>query len=357
MATSDTHHIAPTFRPSFPATYRPGVGIIGCGGIVKAAHLAAYTAYGVNVVGVHDRLPAAVDGIQARYPIVGQVFDDVDELFADPRVEIVDIATHPMDRCELIEKAIDAGKHVLSQKPFAVDVATARELVDRADQRGVRLAVNQNGRWAPAWRVATLLIERGEIGDICAVTHMFEHDFPEAVDTKFDEIEHFLLYDFAIHWFDITRVWFGSKTVESIRAREYRSPTQPQGQRQPWGGVVEVDYSDGSSALIRSLGVPSFRPGDPFWVHGSAGAIRGSVRRGTDFVELDQADGLRTFRLAGEWLPDGFAGTMGELCSAVAEDREPTNSGRDNILSLQMTLAACRSADEGGRPVSLHEID
>ena len=94
-------------------------------------------------------------------------------------------------------------------------------------------------------------------------------------------------------------------------------------------------------------------PGNPFWIHGSEGTIRGSVRRGSDFVELER-DGVTTrYRLEGEWLPDGFAGALGELVSAIAEEREPYNSGRDNLQTLQLTFAACRSAEEGGRAVSL----
>jgi hypothetical protein len=40
------------YRPSFPPDYRPGIGIVGCGGIVKLAHLPAYAGYGVRVLGV-----------------------------------------------------------------------------------------------------------------------------------------------------------------------------------------------------------------------------------------------------------------------------------------------------------------
>ena len=98
------------------------------------------------------------------------------------------------------------------------------------------------------------------------------------------------------------------------------------------------------------------RPGDPFWVHGTEGTIRGSIRKKTDFVELERDGASLRYSLDGEWLPDGFAGTMGELCSAIAEDREPFNSARHNLLTLEMTLAACRSADEGSRPVSPAEV-
>ena len=51
MTLSRTADTVPDYKPSFPSGYRPGVGIIGCGGIVKLAHLPAYTAYDVDVVG------------------------------------------------------------------------------------------------------------------------------------------------------------------------------------------------------------------------------------------------------------------------------------------------------------------
>jgi predicted dehydrogenase len=341
--------VTPDYRPSFPVSYRPGVGIIGCGGIVKQAHLPAYAKYGVNVVGIYDVSPEATRGVDA-----GEVYPSLDELLADPRIDVVDIATHPAVRLELVRRAVEAGKHVLAQKPFALDVAAAREVVEEAEQRGLRVAVNQNGRWAPPWRVATLLVQEGAVGDVFSVTHLFDHAFDWIVGTVFDEIEHFLVYDFAVHWIDISRCWLDGKQVTAARAHEYRTPAQPDTSRARLGGWIAFDYADGSSALIRSVGSSRTQhPGNPFWIHGSEGTIRGSVRRGSDFVELERDGVTSRYRLEGEWLPDGFAGALGELVSAIAEEREPYNSGRDNLQTLQLTHAACRSAEEGGRAVSL----
>jgi hypothetical protein len=109
--------------------------------------------------------------------------------------------------------------------------------------------------------------------------------------------------------------------------------------------------------MIRTVGdARTQSPSCPFWVHGTEGTIRGSVLLGSDFLELEK-NGLTTrFALEGAWYPDGFAGTLGELVSAIAEDREAFNSARHNLLSLRMTLAACRSAEESSRPVALDEI-
>jgi hypothetical protein len=73
-------------------------------------------------------------------------------------------------------------------------------------------------------------------------------------------------------------------------------------------------------------------------------------------VELDREGAITPFELEGAWYPDGFAGTLGELLSAIAENREPFNSAWHNLLSLRLTLAACLSAEEDGRPVPLDEI-
>jgi predicted dehydrogenase len=338
------------YEPRFPDGDRPGIGIVGCGGIVKLAHLPAYEKYGLHVAGVYDIAEEATRSVRERFGIE-TIYPSLDALLDDPAVGVVDIATHPAQRVAIIRRALAAGKHVLAQKPLAPDLAGAREAVADAERRGLTLAVNQNGRWAPAWRIATLLVERGEVGDVLAVTHLFDAGFGWVAGTAFDAIPHWAIYDYAIHWIDITRCWLQEKRPVAVRAREYRTPNQPVGSRAAWGAWIEVAYADGSSGLIRSIGgSATTTPGHPFWIHGTAGTIRGSAL-GEDAVEIERDGTTRRWRLRGAWFPDGFAGAMGELMYAVAEGREPYNSARHNLLSLEMTLAACRSAELDGAPV------
>jgi predicted dehydrogenase len=356
VATTPT---APTvdYRPSFPPGTTPGIGIVGCGDIAKTWHLPAYVKYGVDVVGVYDPVPEATSDIPTRFPFVGRIFPTLEELLADPRIDVVDIATRPEVRVELIRRAVDAGKHVLAQKPLALNPVAAREVVEEGERRGIRIAVNQNGRWSPPWRIATQLIAEGAIGDVVAVTHVLDRPLPPLVGTHFDDVEHFMIFDYFVHWIDISRCWLDGKTVTDVRAREYRPPDQPPEARAPWGAWVEVSCQDGANAMIRAVGdARTQRPSCPFWVHGSDGTIRGSVLLGSDFLELERNGGTSRFALEGAWYPDGFAGTLGELVTAIAEDREPFNSARHNLLSLRMTLAACRSAEESSRPVAVDEI-
>jgi predicted dehydrogenase len=346
------------YRPSFPEAYRPGIGVIGCGGVVRTAHLPGYVRYGQRVVGVYDVRPEATDGVCEQFG-VETVFGDLDQLLSHPEIEIVDIATHPVVRPALVRQALAAGKHVLAQKPFANDLQTARELVEEGERLGLEIAVNQNGRWAPAWRAATLLVEEGAIGDVVAVTHLYHHDYRFTLGTVFDELEHLVLYDYSIHWFDITRCWLDGKTVAAVRAREYRIPSQPSESKSPWGAWATIDYEDGASGLIRSVGcAETSRPHKAFWIHGSLGTIRGAVlgsgpTPGSESLELELDGRTTRFALDGSWHTDGFAGALGELVTAVAEERTPYNSARHNLLSLELALAACRSAESDGGPVAL----
>jgi predicted dehydrogenase len=62
---------------------------------------------------------------------------------------VLDIATPPDAQVELMRRAFDAGKHVLSRKPFVEEIVTGETLVEDSERRVLKLAVNQNSRWAP----------------------------------------------------------------------------------------------------------------------------------------------------------------------------------------------------------------
>jgi predicted dehydrogenase len=307
------------------------------------------------VVGAYDISSQAAELVRDKFPIE-HVYTTLDDLLANPEIEIVDIATHPAQRIPLIQRALAAGKHVLAQKPLALDIASARGAIAEAQRRNLKIAVNQNGRWAPAWRIATLLIQQGAIGQVLSITHLYDVNFGWVTGRAFDRVPHWAIYDYSVHWFDITRCWMGDLKVEHVRAGEFRMPHQPPESITPWGMWAEIGYENGANAMIRCVGGSTAHPGGhPFWIHGSDGVIRGSVLGG-DSLELENKRGFYHYKLEGHWFPDGFIGTMGELMHAIHEQREPFNSARHNLSSLQMTLAACRSAEESSCPVRLEEI-
>jgi len=353
---------SPDTSPRFPHD-RSGVAILGCGTIAQSAHLPAYRDHGVGVSGVWSRSPETTASVQEHFPFVGRVYGSAEELLADPEVRFVDIATAPEHRLQWIEAAVSAGKHVLAQKPLtlaAEDLERLPALLAQADDAGVRVAVNHNARWAPAWRAATLLVRQGAVGEVVGVTHLHDKELPPLVGTPFDELPHMLLTDYLLHWVDITRCWLADGSadrrgvVTSVQATDSRVPGQRPESRNPWSATLSMITATGATATVRIVGsVVTSEPGCPFWIHGTAGTLRGSVLLDSDRLQLDDGRVLTDIALHGAWFVDGFAATMGELMCAVADGRQPENSAAEAAASVALVLAARESAGRGGTPVEL----
>ena len=345
----------PDPAPRFPADpdLRGGVAILGAGTIARSAHLPAYREHGVGVVGTWTR--SRREPIRDQFPFVGREYADAGELLADPEVRIVDVATPAAGRLAWVRRAVEAGKHVLAQKPLtteAADLEGLPVLLATARANGLRVAVNHNGRWAPAWRLTTLLVRDGAVGEVVGVTHLHDKPLPPLAGTPFDALDHMLVSDYLMHWLDISRQWLQPAEVAQAMAVDSRVPGQPAAARNPWSATVLLTTSVGSSASMRVVGdVRTTQPSCPFWVHGTEGTIRGSVLLGSDRLSLERDGDPIELPLSGQWFVDGFAGTMGELMCAVAEDREPECSAADAAGSVRAMIAARDSAAGGGQPV------
>ncbi len=339
----------PEYRPRFPTDRQVlGIALLGFGVVAKKWQVPTYLKYGLRVTGAFDSSPKVVEEARKTHPKI-RMYTCLDELLDDPEVAIVDITTRPPGRLRLIAQALEAGKHVLAQKPLAPSMEGFTATLELARQGNLKVAVNQNGRWAPPWRLATLLIDAGVLGDVIAVTHVFDIRLFWEFNPGRHGSAHFLLFDYANHWIDITRCWFGSKELVSVQARDPKAPIVEKDGLISQGAWIAMHFADGSTAVIRGVACGAAHCGHPFWVHGTDATLRGDVdcRRG-EFLELERDEVRSRFQLDGKWLPDGFAGTMGELMCAIEEDREPFNSLADNELTLRACLAACRSAEERG---------
>ena len=335
------------YKPPDPRRYRPNIALIACGGITKH-HLGAYRKAGYRVVALCDAVVSRARKRKKEFFPEAKVYRDWRDVLKRDDVEVVDLAAHPPERAEMIEAALSAGKHVLSQKPFVLDLDFGRRMVEEADKHGVKLAVNQNGRWAPHFSYIRQAVAAGLIGEV-STAHLSVHwDHNCVRGTEFENIKHLILYDFAIHWFDMLTCVMGDRPARRVYASVAKSATQRV--RPPLLAQALVQY-DGAQASLVFDGDTQFGPHDRTYITGSRGTI---TSMGPDLrhqkVTLTTAEGSASPRLTGRWFSDGFHGTMGELLSAIEEDREPTNGARDNLKSLALCFAAVASA-ERNRPI------
>lgn len=347
--TPERHTRAPAlpYKPLRPRTFSPRIGVIGCGGIM-ATHLEAYRKARYRVVAFTDLMPDRAEACRERFYPRAKIYATADELLEQSDVDIVDIATHPEHRPPLVMRAIRAGKHVLSQKPFVTDVSVGRKLVAAAKRKGVKLAVNQNGRWAAHVSYARQAIQAGLLGEVTSVDMSVHWDHNWVADTGFNRVHQLLLYDFGIHWFDMLHCYSGGRKARRVSASIYK--TRSQRARPPLSGQAVVEYPH-LQATIVLRGDTACGPQDRTVIVGTKGTlISCGPNINEQTVTLYTESGMAVPRLTTRWFPDGFDGTMSELVCAIEEDREPYHSGKDNLRSLGLCLAAIESA-EIGRPV------
>lgn len=332
------------YAPSQPASPAHRIGMIGCGGIT-ASHLKAYRKAGWKVSAFYDIDHSRASARQKEFYPSARVCKSIDELLAIQEIDVVDIATHPAERVPLIEAALRAGKHVLSQKPFVLDLKDGEKLVALAKSKKLLLAVNQNGRWAPHFSYIRQAAQQGVLGPVGSLTTSVAWDHTWTKGTPFEKIHHLLLYDFAIHWFDfVSQVFAGRRALEVMA---YLEKTKGQPMAPPLLGSIAIRF-EGGVASLAFHGV---------CVGGSLDLTTVSGTQATLFCEgpdlsnhkvrfLKQGRSVPV-KLKGSWFVEGFQGTMGELLTSIEERRQPNNSAANNLDSLALCFAAIRSAETG----------
>jgi len=110
-----------------------------------------------------ERLAVARDTYGAK-----AAYEKYDDMLADPNVEFVIVATPPNLHREMTLAAVRAGKHALVEKPFAMNLAEAKEIVDAAEQAGVVVAGHQNRRFDADYLAVKRVVQSGVLGNIYA---------------------------------------------------------------------------------------------------------------------------------------------------------------------------------------------
>jgi predicted dehydrogenase len=327
------------YQPPIPANPLP-IGLIGCGGIA-AQHLSAYRHAGFPLVALCDKTLAKAEDRRERFCPSAATYNNYRDLLKRDDIAVVDITTYPIPREVIIRDALMAGKHVLSQKPFVINLDVGEQLAELADKQGLLLAVNQNGRWAPHMAYMRQAVASGQIGDLRSVQFSLNWDHSWIIETSFNTIPDLILYDFAIHWFDMVACLFGDRQAERVYASAKRA--HGQAANPPMLASAQIDYPDGMATLALNATVVHGQQ-DRSFVAGSNGSIVSSgPSLSEQSITIYRAEGHATPDLAGTWFREGFQGTMAELLCAIEQKRTPLNNAHDNLRGLALTFAAVAS--------------
>lgn len=363
MAAHDPFDLNETPRlPEDPK--RHGIGIVGAGGIVRSAHLPAYRKAGFRVEAIYDVEPARAEEAAREFGIP-RVCRSEEELLDLAGVAIVDIAVPAAAQPPIALRALEAGKHLLCQKPFALNLEEAKAIVEAAEKARRQVAVNQNMRFSPVIRAMRTLVERGWLGELVGGEIQVNVNTPWDLWEWILPLERLEVLYHSIHYLDAMRWLLGDPAY--VYSHGLRYPGQKAKGETRTTSILE--YPDHRRGLVR---VEHNNPNDESdWIaqvrlEGTKGTAKGTFGALFDYpagkgdtiayraAEVT-GDAWVEPRLVGKWFPDGFVGTMAELMRALDEGREAPHSGRDNLRTLELVYGAYRSMEEH-RPIPLGEV-
>lgn len=144
------------------------VGIVGCGAVANMKHLPALARLDhVRLVGFCSAHTQSARAALEQYGAEGaRVYQTAEALFADPKIEVVHICTPNSTHARLAIEALEAGKHVMCEKPMATSAADAEAMINAAKKNGKKLCVGLQNRYRKDTLALKKLCAAGELGHI-----------------------------------------------------------------------------------------------------------------------------------------------------------------------------------------------
>lgn len=227
------------------------VGIIGCGSIAKQRHAAEYSRNpNTEIVGYYDALQERAMGLAKQFG--GKVFKTCEELLACKEIDLVSVCVANSAHAKISILAMEAGKHVLCEKPMATSLEECEAMIECSKKTGKKLMIGHNQRFTDAHVAVKKLLDSGDLGEIISFSTEFGHAGPEMWSADKGKNTWFFRKDMAamgsmadlgVHKIDLVRFFVG-KEVESVFAKMTTLD-----KRFEDGSLIEVD--DNAACILK----------------------------------------------------------------------------------------------------------
>ena len=307
------------------------VSVIGCGVWGRNHTRVLSELPSANLKSVVDIDKNSVRTLAQRYHI--QNCTDPDRAFNDPEIDAVTICTPTVTHADLALRAIQAGKHVLVEKPMTNNIHEAKTLIKAAKKNGVHLSVGFVERFNPAVREAMRIIDQGTIGRVILAHTRRVSRWP----VRIGDVG--VIKDLAIHDVDIV-----NKLFEAEAATVYSTAGNIQHSFEDYANII-MSFPSKRAAFIETNWLTP-RKVRTLTITGTEGIINVEYINQTLTIENDRQTTQPMIQTA-----EPLRLELESFINSIINDTQPEVTGEDGLRALKVCEAAIKSARTGEKVI------
>ena len=287
-------------------------------------------------------------------------FTDYRDLLAMSEIDMVVIGIPNDLHCEVVVAAAQAGKHIVIEKPFCLNMAEADQMIDAAREANVKLMYAEELCFAPKYVRLKELFDSGALGEATLIKQSEKHDGPHA--PHFWDVERSgggVVMDMGCHAIEFFRWMLGRPPVKSVYAQMSTQVHMDKTVGED-NALLILEFENGTTCLAEESWTKLGGMDDRAEVHGSKGVAYADLLHGNS-IETYSLEGYDyamekagstsgwSFTIYEEAHNYGFHQEMAHFVDCVQHDRTPIVTGEDARVVLEIIFAAYESARTGSK--------
>ncbi|HMQ48371.1 MAG TPA: Gfo/Idh/MocA family oxidoreductase [Saprospiraceae bacterium] len=285
-------------------------------------------------------------------------FTDLDQFLALEELDMVVLGAPNHLHCEITERCAAAGKHIVVEKPFCLNLAEADRMIAACKNAGVKLMYAEELCFTPKYVRLKALLDEGALGRPVLFKQSEKHDGPHS--DHFWDVERSgggVTMDMGCHAFQFFRWLNGNNPVKSVYAQMNTSVHTDKTQGDD-NAIIILEFENGVVAMAEESWTKLGGMDDRAEIHGSEGVAYADVLQGNSIQTYSQKGVGYAVEKAGNTIGwsftmyeeiwnYGFPQEMEHFVKCVKYDLEPLVTGEDGTAVLEIIFAAYESAGTG----------
>jgi myo-inositol 2-dehydrogenase/D-chiro-inositol 1-dehydrogenase len=334
-----------------------GVGIIGSQFISTIHAEALQTVTDAEIIAVCSPTPGNAEALATKFNIPNH-FTDIDQLLALDSIDMVVIGAPNHLHHQLTLAVAAAGKHIVLEKPFCLNMREADEMIEACKKAQVKLMYAEVLCFTPKYARVKEMLDHGALGAPILIKQMEKHDGPHSA--HFWDMKRAgggATMDLGCHAIEFFRWMLNNEPIKSVYAQmgTYVHGDKTDGDD---NAIIILEFANGTVAMAEDSWTNPGGMDDKIEVHGTAGHAKADLLKGNAILTysttgldyaVEKAGDTKgwSFTVFEELWNYGFPQQMAHFVDCVKNDKTPITTGEDGKAVLEVIFAAYESARTG----------